>query len=254
MSGNACKLNNGLEITKKYCSPRVSSEFADCSLPLTFDFYSTCSFGCTYCFSSQFSKTNPAVKGNTGLGAVDVKRLIDIMSGKYPDNPYYQNFYKHRFILHIGGLSEPFCYLEQKFGKCYELLEYLAAEKYPTVFSSKGYHLFLTDPKYKKYRKLFEDSAKNKNFMFAHSIIVDSDKTAKKIEINVPNTTKRIEAIKILADMGYWNILRLRPFVIGISDVGLENMMKKQEQRLYLLSSLLLILDVLNYLILKLKL
>ena len=39
MSGNACNTNN-FTITKAYNSPRISSEFCDCSLPLTFDFYS----------------------------------------------------------------------------------------------------------------------------------------------------------------------------------------------------------------------
>jgi len=227
MSGNAC---TNFKVTKSYNSPRISSEFCDCSLPLTFDFYNQCGFGCIYCFSSQFSKTNPAVKGNTELGAVNVKKLIDIMSGKYPDNPYYQNFYKHRFILHIGGLTEPFCTVEAQVGRCYELLEYLAAEKYPTVFSSKGYGLFLNNKKFKKYHKLFADSAKNKNFMFAHSIIVDSDKTANRIEPNTPSTSQRLTSMKTLSDMGYWNILRLRPFIIGISDVGLESLIERSAE------------------------
>ena len=229
MSGNACNIKNN-EIVKTYHSPRISSEFCDCSLPLTFDFYSQCGFNCQYCFSAQFAQNNPAVKGNvnsTGIGAVNVKKLIEVMSGKYPDNPYYQNFYKHRFILHIGGLTEPFCTLEAKHGRCYELLEYLADVKYPTVFSSKGYCLFLNNKKYKKYHKLFENNAKYKNFMFAHSIIVDSDKTASKIEPNTPSTTKRIESMQTLSDFGYWNILRLRPFVIGVSNIGLENMMNR---------------------------
>jgi len=45
------KENMGLEISdsKHYNSPRVSSEYPDCSLPLTFDTYSACSFGCVYC-------------------------------------------------------------------------------------------------------------------------------------------------------------------------------------------------------------
>jgi DNA repair photolyase len=226
MSGNSHNINLNA-VTKTYHSPRISSEFVDCSLPLTFDHYSRCGFGCQYCFSAQFASSNPAVKGNTALGAVNVKKLIDVMSGKYPDNPYYENFYKHRFILHWGGLTEPFCSIEAKVGTGYELLEYLAAVKYPTVFSSKGYCLFLGNKKYKKYEDLFAKSAADKNFMFAHSIIVDSDKTAKLIEPNTPSTTRRLESMKILADMGYWNILRLRPFIIGISDVGLESLLER---------------------------
>jgi len=229
MSGNACNVSN-FNVTKSYNSPRISSEFCDCSLPLTFDIYSKCGFGCQYCFSAQFAQSNPAVKGNKELGAVNIKKLIEIMSGKYPDNPYYQNFFKHRFILHWGGLTEPFCSIEAKNGRGFELLEYLAAVKYPTVFSSKGYCLFLGNKKYKKYEELFVKNAEYKNFMFAHSIIVDSDKTAKIIEPNTPSTTRRLESMKILADMGYWNILRLRPFMIGITDVGLESLLTRSAE------------------------
>ena len=38
-----------------YQSPRWSGEIADCSMPMTFDTYSNCSFGCLYCFS-QFQR------------------------------------------------------------------------------------------------------------------------------------------------------------------------------------------------------
>ena len=39
------------EIKKNYQSPRWTGEIADCSLPMTLDTYSNCSFGCVYCFS-----------------------------------------------------------------------------------------------------------------------------------------------------------------------------------------------------------
>ena len=42
------KLN---EIKHDYGSPRWSGEITDCTMPMTFDTYSNCSFGCVYCFS-----------------------------------------------------------------------------------------------------------------------------------------------------------------------------------------------------------
>ena len=42
---------NKIEIEQTYGSPRWTGEIADCSLPLTLDTYSNCSFGCVYCFS-----------------------------------------------------------------------------------------------------------------------------------------------------------------------------------------------------------
>lgn len=47
------KNNKSLEICKgSYTSPRISSEIPDCSMPLSFDSYKFCSFGCQYCVIS----------------------------------------------------------------------------------------------------------------------------------------------------------------------------------------------------------
>jgi len=35
-----------------YVSPRITSEYMDCSMPMTFDSYSHCSLGCSYCLPS----------------------------------------------------------------------------------------------------------------------------------------------------------------------------------------------------------
>ena len=43
------------DIKHNYGSPRWTNEIADCSMPMTFDTYSNCSFGCLYCFS-QFQR------------------------------------------------------------------------------------------------------------------------------------------------------------------------------------------------------
>ena len=40
-----------MDIKYGYGSPRWTGEIADCSLPVTMDTYSNCSFGCVYCFS-----------------------------------------------------------------------------------------------------------------------------------------------------------------------------------------------------------
>jgi sulfatase maturation enzyme AslB (radical SAM superfamily) len=45
------KLDGHDKHSQSYISPRISSEFMDCSMPMTFDSYSHCSLGCTYCFA-----------------------------------------------------------------------------------------------------------------------------------------------------------------------------------------------------------
>ena len=47
-------MENKLDIEQTYGSPRWTGEIADCSLPLTLDTYSNCSFGCVSAFSRRY--------------------------------------------------------------------------------------------------------------------------------------------------------------------------------------------------------
>jgi len=134
----------------------------------------------------------------------------------------YKWFYSKKFLLHWGGLADPFCNFEQKNKMGLKLMEALAEENYPTLFSFKG-NTFLD----KEYMNLLEQSSKQKNFAFQVSLVTGNDKIAKSIEVGVPSPTKRLEAIKILSDMGYWTILRLRPFLIGITDIDLDELLER---------------------------
>jgi len=201
-----------------YRSPRVSSELPDCSLPLTFDSYNTCSLGCIYCFSDAFKSNNPALRDVDFIQGVHADKLYKAITGKGTDGwskAFYEHFYSRRFMIHWGGLADPFCYYERKYKVGKEILEMLAELKYPTLFSFKG-------PMYSKYLDIFEKYKHNKNFAFQVSIVAATDKLSKKIEPGTPTTTERLEALKTLSDMGYWTILRLRPFIIGITDHKLD--------------------------------
>lgn len=46
-----------------YGSPRWTGEIADCSMPMTMDTYSNCSYNCQYCFS-QFQRALGGCKEN----------------------------------------------------------------------------------------------------------------------------------------------------------------------------------------------
>jgi len=49
------------DLKMNYSSPRWTNEIADCSMPMTFDTYSKCSYNCLYCFS--FFQKSHTVKG-----------------------------------------------------------------------------------------------------------------------------------------------------------------------------------------------
>lgn len=223
------KMNKGFKVglEGRYGSPRISSEFMDCSMLFTFDQYNYCSLGCLYCFAYCFKSVNPEyinkdeASGTLGLRKINAEKMIRAIQGDFPDDPYYINFYKRKFILHWGGLADPFCNFEKANSTGYELIEELAKLKYPVVFSLKGAAVLG-----KKYLSLFEKYAHQKNFAFQFSIINFDSVVAKKVEVGVPVPAKRIEAMKILSQMGYWTVLRLRPYIIGITELSLDPLLE----------------------------
>lgn len=219
--------NKGMECTKEhgcYASPRISSEIADCSMPMTFDHYSYCSLGCCYCFAYFFKSNNPGIK-EVHLKHVDDKKMIAAMEGHPKDvagRQFYDHFYSKEFLLHWGGLADPFCNFEKKNRVGLSIIKALGEMNYPTLFSFKGNGIFLPD-----YVKMFEKYAKQSNFAFQVSIVTNSDELSRLVEIGVPSTSKRLKAIKLLSDMGYYTILRLRPFIMGLSDIGLDELLHR---------------------------
>jgi len=210
--------NKSMECDKDfYSSPRISSEFPDCALPLTYDGYSYCSFGCLYCFSYNFKTNNPSHAGNLKLKSTNVKHVIDLFEGKSPNNPYYKHFLSKRFVFHIGGMADIYCNFEKKNKKQLPLIQYLADKKYPTKISTKGDIM-----SFPEHKQIYEKFAHNKNFAFQYSIITSDEEIAKQLEIGVPTVAKRFENLKWLAGLGYYTALRLRPFIIGISDKNLQ--------------------------------
>lgn len=217
--------NQGFKITDGvgyYPSPRISSEVADCSMPMTFDHYSQCSLGCLYCFSYCL-KTNNATAGEATLKPVNVGNLVKALEGRASDNRnrlMYEHFYRHKFLLHWGGMADPFCNFEKANNTGLPLLESLGDLNYPTLFSFKG-KTIMED----RYLRLFQHYAAQSNFAFQISIVTGNPKLAAQVEIGVPSPQQRINMIKILSDMGYWTILRLRPFIIGVTDEGLDDLL-----------------------------
>jgi len=175
------------------------------------------------CFSYYSKVNNPSVdKDNFKVKSIDVDKLIRIFEGKEPENPYYKYFIKKKKILHIGGLADNFCNFERKNMIGYPLIEYLLKTGYPTIISTK--FIFLNIPKYKAIFEKYKDTAK---MAIQASIITGEEELAKDIEVGIPKVKDRINQLKELKKMGYYTILRLRPFLIGVSDVNLKEFLER---------------------------
>ena len=109
-----------------YASPRWTGEIADCSLPVTLDTYSNCSFGCVYCFS-QYQRGLGDAKENylqKRIKAINVDKVKRLFAGEIKDSQFYA-YIKDKRPIQYGGLSDQFDGFEKKYGRTYDLLKYV---------------------------------------------------------------------------------------------------------------------------------
>lgn len=212
------------EILKGYYnSPRITGEYLDCSMPMTFDQYSNCGFNCKYCFSTfqracGLGSENYLAKRVKKINLKNFKKFFTDLDN--PKNPF-RNIIKNKITMQFGGLSDPFCPIEEQEGLGYEILSFMKEIKYPICFSSKSDLLLRND----KYFDLFKGM--EKYWSYKASIITLDEQKAKIIEGGVPTPKRRLEVLERLNSIGIWTILRLRPFIIGLSDLTYENLIRE---------------------------
>lgn len=194
-----------------YASPRWTNEIADCSLPVTFDTYSNCSFGCVYCFSQfqrAIGKSSEAYLSKS-VKSVNPVRTIKLFKGEIDSQ--FSGWIAARRPIQWGGLSDQFDGFERQYGVTLEILKFMHEIRYPICFSTKSAWVF-SDP---RYIEVFE-GMDNWNMKF--SIITLDEKKARRIERGVPSPKARLDAMRRYTQMNKGGAtLRLRPFVIGVS-------------------------------------
>lgn len=213
-----------MELQQTYSSPRWTNEILDCSMPMTFDTYSKCSYHCIYCFS--FYQKSHLLKGYDSannevkeIRSVNPKKVISLFDNALANNtdevgksdwqffPYIQA----RRLMQWGGLADGFDEWERRFGISLELLKYFDSIDYPLSISTKG--VWWT--KDSRYIELFKRHSHNWHVKI--SIITLDKNKARAIEKGVPTPEQRLDAIKRLTDIGIHVTLRLRPYIIGVS-------------------------------------
>lgn len=208
------------KLKQNYTSPRWSMEIPDCSMPMSMDTYSRCSYNCLYCFSF-FQKSHTTKGYLTGQPrSVNPEKVIALFENAAVNNTAAANktdvqFFKYiqdRRIMQWGGLADEFDEYERRNGVTLELLRYFDKIDYPLSFSTKA--AWWTEDR--RYMELF--ARHTHNWHVKISIITADPEKARKIERGVPSPQERLAAIKRLADIGIHVTLRLRPFIIGCSE------------------------------------
>ena len=210
-----------------YNSPRWTAEIADCSMPMTMDTYSNCSYKCLYCFS-QFQRG--IGDGKDGYLANKVTWVSDAKFKKIftdPSSSQFGDYVKARKAMQWGGLSDQFDNNEKKYGKTLELLRWMRENvpDMPISFSTKA-TWWLDDP---RYTELFKD---NPMWNCKFSIITLDEEKARIIEAGVDSPKKRLDAIEKYANLNAGGAtLRLRPFIIGISTPSYIDLIHEASER-----------------------
>ena len=198
---------------KYYGSPRWTNEIADCSMPMTFDTYSNCSFGCMYCFA-QFQRAigngKEAYKAKE-VYPVNVDKIIRMFTDPDKYAGQFATYIKQRRVMQWGGMSDQFDGYERKYGQTLRLLRFFKEIDYPLCFSTKA--TWWTEDE--RYISLFRGQ---KNWNVKFSVITLDQRKAHIIERGVPTPLERLKAIETIANADAGGAtLRLRPFIIGVS-------------------------------------
>lgn len=134
------------KLKQNYTSPRWSMEIPDCSMPMSMDTYSRCSYNCLYCFSF-FQKSHTTKGYLTGQPrSVNPEKVIALFENAAVNNTAAANktdvqFFKYiqdRRIMQWGGLADEFDEYERRNGVTLELLRYFDKIDYPAVLLDEG--------------------------------------------------------------------------------------------------------------------
>jgi len=155
---------------------------------------------------------------------VDVKKVKDIFL--HPDDSEFGEYVKARIPMQWGGLSEPFdLVMEPKYGIGLELIKFFREIDYPVSFSTKSVW-WLKD---KRYTDVIRNA---KNFHFKFSIITMDEAKRAIVEQAVPTTMERLDALGEVVKLNTAGVnLRLRPFMIGVSNPGHLDLIREASKR-----------------------
>jgi DNA repair photolyase len=204
---------------RDYCSPRWTQEILDCSMPMTFDVYGSCSYNCLYCFA-YYQKAQCLGGYQSDVRSVDPASIVRLfkntLAGRFSNATrmarQFAPYILSRKVMQIGALADQFDENERRHGVTLALLRFFDMIDYPLSFSTKAVW-WTQDP---RYMALF---ARHRHNWHVKVSVITADKSkARHLEAGCPTPMQRIDAIRRLSDIGVSTTLRLRPFLIGASE------------------------------------
>lgn len=188
---------------------RWSWEILDCAMPMVLDTLDDCSHQCVYCFSFFQRSVGPGGEDylHHRVKPVNVKYVKDVFTGKVKSQ--FSTYINKRFVVQVGGLSDPLDFHERKHGIFLQLLQFFAEIDYPISISTKGVW-FAEDQRY-------VDLLSRGNVHLKSSIISLDENKVRAIERGVATTAQRFDMLRKMSDKGVACTVRFRPLILGMS-------------------------------------
>lgn len=213
-------------IERNFWPPSVTSQFRVCPIPFHFDTYRGCTYGCTYCFArdlTRFARRNKEGKergqtyitGNSPEGLARWCENVARHRLNYADAASVA--FKERMPVKIGATADPFPLVEMTERITYDCLKVFRRYDYPVQISTKNPKVFL------QYAHEFRQA----NIALTVSCIFNDDEIASKIELGAIPPSKRLEAVRELAKMGFKVTVRIHPFILPYSEQIAEEFIRK---------------------------
>jgi len=180
----------------------LTSQFPFCGIPFRLDAYSTCQFGCRYCFAAARGGAGGTLRMKVADPAL-LRRRLERLSNKGPQG-VLDEMLDFRVPIHFGGMSDPFMPMETEKQITLTLLQILAEHRYPTIISTKG-DLVERD----EYVRILQLGKFAVQFSFSSL----SDKFSSTLEPGTPSPSARLRALRTLSEAGVTTAIRIQPYL-----------------------------------------
>lgn len=181
--------------------PACGSQIPICDVPIRFDTYKGCSFGCKYCFVRRKSDISKIEKGE---GA---EALLNFIKGK---RSLKTNWCDWDIPLHWGGVADPFQPAEKIIKNSLDCLKVLEQTQYPFLVSTKS-TLYAESP-------YIELLAASNGILQVSAVCSKYDV----LEKGAPTWKERIEAIRKTAPKLKRVNIRIQPYMTEVKEDVLE--------------------------------
>jgi DNA repair photolyase len=193
------------------------------------DTYRGCSFNCTYCFARDFvtfarrnkegiEKTFSHLVGNR---ADLLKSWIErTLKKDYDYNKAEEVAFKERIPIKIGATSDPFPYLELKYGVTRDILKVFHEYDYPVEIQTKNPEGICA----------IANQFDNPNWAIAVTLISTDEEFLKVCEPNAQSAANRLESIKELTEKGFKVMIKIQPAIYPKIIEDLPELIKKASE------------------------